>query len=86
MPSIQWKKGNNDLVSSPKYVMSSFNKRLTIKNLNREDTGVYQCVITRAALSTDFPQATLTVIGKKVNIVYSSEEFLYYVLCGLVFT
>jgi hypothetical protein len=63
MPSIKWKKnGRQDLTNSAKYVLSNFNKRLTIKNLNKADSGKYQCTITRAAI-TKFPEATLTVIG-----------------------
>ena len=64
MPKIKWKKnGRQDLINGAKYVLSNFNKRLTIKNLNTADSGRYQCTITRA-LTTKFPEATLTVIGK----------------------
>ena len=65
MPEIKWKKnGHQELLNGAKYVMSNFNKRLTIKNLNTADSGKYQCAITRAAAQTAFPEATLTVIGK----------------------
>jgi hypothetical protein len=50
-------------VNGQKYVMSNFNKRLTIKNLNTADNGNYVCTITRAA-NSKIHQATLTVIGK----------------------
>ena len=63
MPTITWQKDNRQLPSNEKYVISTHNKRLTVKNLNVRDSGKYKCTFTRAQ-STSFPEATLTVIGK----------------------
>ncbi|CAB4045899.1 basement membrane-specific heparan sulfate proteoglycan core, partial, partial [Paramuricea clavata] len=70
MPDITWQKGTlnkgtRNLVNGPKYVMSNFNKRLTIKNLNTADNGNYVCTISRAA-NSKIHQATLTVIETPV--------------------
>ena len=69
MPTIVWKKDNRRLPSNAKYVFSAHNKRLTIKNLNTADSGKYRCTFTRA-LSTNYPEATLTVLGKNVKSLF----------------
>ena len=66
MPKLKWKKDGRELKDGRKYVMSSYNKRLTIKDLNKADSGKYSCEFTRAELGTNFPVATLTVIGKQL--------------------
>ena len=64
-PTFSWFKDESAVTANNRIRLSADNKELSIKNVNRTDSGEYRCVATNSVRTVYSNAATLTVHCKK---------------------
>ena len=64
-PTFSWTKDGSAVTANGRVSLSADNKQLSLKNVNRTDSGEYRCVATNSVRTVYSNAATLTVHCKK---------------------
>ena len=65
-PTFSWTKNRSAVTADNRISFSADNKQLSLKNVNRTDSGEYVCVATNSVRTAYSNAATLTVHCKKI--------------------
>ena len=64
-PTFSWTKDGSAITANDRISLSADNKKLSLTNVNRADSGEYRCVATNSVGTVNSNAATLTVYCKK---------------------
>ena len=65
-PTFSWTKNGSAVTANDRISLLADNKQLSITNVNRTDSGEYECVATNNVETVNSNAATLTVQGKHI--------------------